>query len=101
MNKNTKILFAIWIVLAGILLATGCGKIRTCVCWTYTSWEVVDSTTFNHMVDSVGLGIPLSTNVFHRESSVECSYWTDYGTPGTYLPEWGVIECGVIECNGE
>ena len=95
-----KKIIVIGLMAAGIMLA-GCGKIRTCACWSYTSWEVVDSVTFNQMVDSVGLGIPLSTNVFQRESAVECSYWTDYGNPGRYLPEWGVIECNVIECNEE
>ncbi len=101
MNKKSKHLFVIWIVLAGILLATGCGKIRSCQCWAYTAWDVVDSVTYNQMVDSVGLGIPLSTNLFHRESAVECSYWTNYDTPGKYLPEWGVIEHSILECHEE
>jgi len=95
-----KKIIVIGLIAAGIMLA-GCGKIRTCACWSYTSWEVVDSVTFNLMVDSVGLGIPLSTYLYHRESAVECSYWTNCDSPGRYLPEWGVIERHVIECNGE
>ena len=91
MNKT---FIVILVIIA--MVAMRCGKIRTCYCTSYTSYDIVDSA----LVDSVGLGwMPMNTYVSTRESAVECSYWSYRDSVGEYLPEWGVRTYHNFNCS--
>lgn len=87
-----NVTFCILLVITA-LMAAGCGKIRTCTCWSYIDVDIVDTA----LADSVQ-AYPLATNLEHRESAVECSYWSYQDTVGHYMPEYGIRTYGVLDC---
>ncbi len=90
MMKNVT--FCILLVITA-LMAAGCGKFHTCTCWSYIAFDIVDTA----LADSVQ-AYPLATNLEHRESAVECSYWSYQDTVGHYMPEYGIRTYGVLDC---
>lgn len=91
MNKT---IIVIWVVLA--MMAAGCGKIRTCRCWSDVTVDIVDTALFASFYDY------FDENEFRhldiRESAVECSYWNTRDTVGTYMPEYGIRWHYIYEC---
>ena len=91
--KNVTI--CILLVITAIL-AAGCGKFHSCECAYYTPFDIVDTA----LADSVH-GYPVNINISHRESAMECSYWSSRDTVGQYLPEYGIQMYYVIDCYEE
>ena len=87
-----NVTFCILLVITA-LMAAGCGKFHTCTCWSGIAFDIVDTA----LADSVQ-AYPLATNLEHRESTVECSYWSYQDTVGHYMPEYGIRTYGFIDC---
>ena len=77
-----------------MLMAAGCGKIRTCYCMDNSYFDIVDTALF----DSVPIPIYDNSMQYVRESAMECSYWNSRDTIGQYIPKYGLQMYYVFEC---
>lgn len=82
----------LWVITA--LMAAGCGKIRTCTCWSWTKYDIIDTT----LHDSVHFPIYDYMARYDWESAMECSHWSSRDTVGQYLPEYGIQVYYVFDC---
>ena len=85
----------LYIILAAVvLMAVGCGKIRTCYCMDNSYYDIIDTALF----DSVPIPISDNSVIYDRESAMECTYWSSRDTVGSYIPEYGIRTYYVFEC---
>ena len=89
--KNSSICILLVVIM---LMAAGCGKIRTCYCMDNSYFDIVDTALF----DSVPIPIYDNSMQYVRESAMECSYWNSRDTIGQYIPKYGIQMYYVFEC---
>lgn len=89
--KNSSICILLVVIM---LMAAGCGKIRTCYCMDNSYFDIVDTALF----DSVPIPIYDNSMQYVRESAMECSYWNSRDTIGQYIPEYGIQVYYSFEC---
>jgi hypothetical protein len=92
MMKNSSICILLVVIM---LMAAGCGKIRTCYCMDYGYYDIIDTALF----ESFTVITFEDSLAYVRESAMDCSFWGMQDTLAQDMPEYGIRRYYVFECH--